>query len=170
MASEHTNAPGDKRPSRRTQWNFWVDIVTGIVFAAMVGTGILEKWVLPPGSRGGAGLVWLGEGRHFYADIHFWLGIAMLALVILHVWLHWDWVLRTWAKLVGRLGSPVTWILIAVMVILIILPLLIPRQYSESYLKEHEKAEQESNQGRGLGGGGGGDGNGGGNGGGGDSH
>ncbi|MEK6195073.1 MAG: DUF4405 domain-containing protein, partial [Deltaproteobacteria bacterium] len=54
----------------RTAWNFWVDLLTGLAFAAMVGTGILGKWILPPGSRGGVGLVWLGQGKHFWGDIH----------------------------------------------------------------------------------------------------
>jgi len=148
MANDKAVSTESTKPSSKTRWNFWVDIVTGLVFAAMVGTGILEKWYLPPGSRGGAGLVWFGEGRHFWGDIHFWLGIAMLALVIVHIWLHWNWVLKTWAKLVGRLSSVVTWILILLMLALMILPVIVPVEYSESYLAEHERMEEESNAGR----------------------
>lgn len=148
MDNDNAAATEARQPGVKTRWNFWVDIVTGIVFAAMVGTGILEKWILPPGSRGGRGYLWLGEGRHFYADIHFWLGITLLALVIVHIWLHWDWVLRTWARLVGRLGSPVTWLLLLLMLVLILLPLIIPRQYSAGFEEEHDQAEQQSNRGR----------------------
>ena len=142
---EHKNPAETGGMSGRGKLNFWVDVVTGIVFAAMVGSGILAKWILPPGSRGGAGYVWLGQGRHFWGDVHFWLGIALLALVILHIWLHWGWVVRTWARLIGRLGSPLTWAMIILLLVLILLPLVVPRQFSESYLEEHEQQEEASN-------------------------
>lgn len=131
--------------SGRAKLNFWVDVVTGIVFAAMVGLGILGKWILPPGSRGGAGFVWLGQGRHFWGDIHFWLGLTLLGLIILHIWLHWGWVVRTWARLIGRLGSPLTWALIILMLALILAPLLIPRTYSQAYREQHDQQEEASN-------------------------
>lgn len=135
----------------RARLNFWVDWLTAAVFAAMVGGGILLKWVLPPGSRGGVGLTWLGQGRHFYGDIHFWLGIAMLALVIVHTWLHWDWVVRTWRRAAGSLRSPLTWVMLLLVAALIFAPLLIPRVYSEQYKQEHDRQEELSNQGRGTG-------------------
>jgi len=137
----------ESRPrSGKQTLNFWVDVVTAIVFAAMAGSGILQKWILPPGSRGGIGLVWLGQGRHFYGDIHFWSGIAMLVLVILHVYLHWNWVLSTWRRFVGSLRSPLTWALIVIILALIFLPLIIPRQYSEAYRREHEEQEEKYEQ------------------------
>ena len=134
----------DRKPVSRASWNFWVDIATAVVFSAMVGTGILAKWILPPGSRGGEGLVWLGEGRHFWGDIHFWLGITMLTLIIVHIWLHWSWVLVTWRRLIGSIRSPVTWVAILVILALLLLPLIVPRQFSQSYLEEHELQEEQA--------------------------
>ena len=143
MDQHDTRATEHKPMPRKTLLNFWVDMATALAFALMVGTGILQKWILPPGSRGGAGYVWLGEGRHFWGDIHFWAGIVMLALVIVHIWLHWNWVLSTWRRCVGALRSPVTWVFILVILALMLLPLIIPRHYSESYKLEHELQEQQ---------------------------
>jgi len=84
-----------KKTPAKARLNFYVDLVTAIVFSAMVGTGISLRWYLPPGSRGGEGLVWFGQGRHFYGDIHFWVAVSMLVLIIIHVWLHWSWPSRT---------------------------------------------------------------------------
>jgi hypothetical protein len=140
-----TENAAKSKPSR-TKLNLWVDIVTGLAFAFMVGSGILAKWILPPGSRGGTGFVWLGQGRHFWSDIHFWVGISMLALVILHIYLHWNWVVGTWGRLVGRLGSPVTLALLVPMIVFMVLPLVIPRQFSEEYLAEHEAQEEAASQ------------------------
>lgn len=141
-----SNTGHETRRHSRTALNFWVDLLTAIAFAAMVGTGILAKWILPPGSRGGVGLTWLGQGRHFWGDVHFWLAIALLALIIIHVWLHWGWILGIWARLVGRLGSPVTWALILLLAALMFLPLLIPAKYSQAYKEEHDRQEELSEQ------------------------
>ena len=146
IADDRADKTAQPRRGGRAALNFWVDIATGVVFAAMVGSGLLAKWILPPGSRGGTGLIWLGQGRHFWGDVHFWLGAAMLALVIVHIWLHWGWVTGTWARLVGRLGSPLTWPLLALLAALMALPLLIPRQYSTDHAAEHERQEEQSNE------------------------
>jgi hypothetical protein len=114
----------------KARLNFWIDWLTTAVFAAMLGGGILLRWILPPGSRGGAGLSWLGHTRHYYGDIHFWTAIALLALVVVHVWLHWDWVVKTWRRAAGSLRSPLTWVMLLLIAVLIFAPLLIPRQAS----------------------------------------
>ncbi len=126
--------------------NFWIDMLTGVTFSAMLGTGILLKWILPPGSRGGSGLVWFGEGRHFWGDVHFYIAIAMLTLLIVHVWLHFDWVVSVWRKLLGSMKSLLTWVIILLFSTIIRLPLIVKSQYSAQYEEDHDKLEQESNQ------------------------
>jgi hypothetical protein len=72
--------------------------VTLLVVLAMAATGLLLKFVLPPGSRGGQGLQLWGFTRHEWGDIHFWLSVAMGALFIVHVALHWTWVCTVVAR------------------------------------------------------------------------
>lgn len=139
---------GRSKGESRSRLNFWIDLVTGFVFSMMLGTGILLKWILPPGSRGGSGFVWLGEGRHVWGDLHFYTAIAMLILVVIHVWLHFDWVIHVWKRLLGSLKSPLTWIIILLFLANIFMPLIIDREYSASYEAEHDKAETESNKNR----------------------
>lgn len=76
----------------RNVLNFLVDFVTLVVMLGMLATGLLTRYVLPPGSRGGQGLSLWGLDRHEWGDIHFWLALALLALLVLHVALHWEWV------------------------------------------------------------------------------
>lgn len=68
----------------------------------------------------------------------------MLTIVIVHIWLHWSWVLGTWKRLVGTLKSPISWAAIILILALILLPLIIPRQFSQSYLEEHERQEEQA--------------------------
>jgi hypothetical protein len=107
------------RPCRPRQ-HFLIDVITGTVLASMVGTGIL------PGIRGGRGLTWLGQGRHFWGDVHFWLAVALVALVIVHLALHFSWIKSCWRRFVGTLTSPMTWALALAGVTLMVLPLIIP--------------------------------------------
>ncbi len=90
------NSPVDvrprSRPARMQIVNFVTDVVTLLVVLAMAATGLLLKFVLPPGSRGGQGLQLWGLTRHDWCDVHFWLSVALGALFIVHVALHWTWV------------------------------------------------------------------------------
>jgi len=75
--------------------NFIVDVLLLLAMLTMAGTGLLLYFVLPPGSRGGAGLALWNLDRHEWGDVHFWSAMALLGLLTLHVVLHWDWVCLT---------------------------------------------------------------------------
>ncbi len=83
--------------------NYIVDALALLIMLAMVVTGLWLKYVLPPGSRGGQGLPLWGLTRHDWGDVHFWLAVALAALVLLHVALHWGWVC-TWTAVCARAG------------------------------------------------------------------
>jgi len=85
----------------RNTLNFWLEIVSALVIAGLAATGGIMHFVLPPGT--GRTSLLFGLGRHDYGEIHFWLASAALLLVIVHVWLHWNWV----CCIVGRsAGNP----------------------------------------------------------------
>lgn len=80
-----------------------------VAFCGLAGTGLLMKYRLPPGSRGGHGLTSLGLGRHEWGDIHLWLAWAVIATTVLHLVLNWRWLRiiaarRRWAPLAGGLA------------------------------------------------------------------
>ena len=71
----------------------------------MISTGILIKYALPP--RTGDRLAIWGMGRHDWGDIHFWLSLGLLALLLLHVALHWSWVCTVAQKMFSHTnGAP----------------------------------------------------------------
>jgi len=97
---------------RRTTVNFIVDLLGFVDLLLLAATGVIMKWVLPPGSGGGghgygfrggrgpgAGEVkqWLGLGRHDWGDVHFILALLFLSLILVHLVLHWTWI-KTCAK------------------------------------------------------------------------
>jgi len=103
---------------KKSTINLWLNIIAFINFLALAATGAIMRWVLPPGSGGrygrGAGLgrgwrggrgafdpadpegepikTLLGWGRHDWGDLHFWLAVSLVAIIALHIVLHWSWI------------------------------------------------------------------------------
>lgn len=84
-----------------------LNLLLWLNFCALTGTGLLLAFRLPPGSRGGAGLRAIGLNRHQWGDWHSWIGYAFLALMVVHLALHWRWFWqvaarkRSWPLLLG---------------------------------------------------------------------
>lgn len=92
----------------RSRLNLFLDVVSFLVFLALIETGLMMKFVLPPGSGGRGGgramSVW-GWSRHDWGDVHFWLSVSLVALMLVHVALHWRWVCSVTCQLLGRRPS-----------------------------------------------------------------
>ncbi len=90
---------------RRNTLNFVVDAATLASLLGMVLTGLVIRFVLPPGS-GGRNCVprqSLWElSRHQWGDIHYWLAVSLGVLVLIHLALHWSWVCGTLDRFCGR--------------------------------------------------------------------
>jgi heme/copper-type cytochrome/quinol oxidase subunit 2 len=97
-----------RRAAHTQTLNFITDLITLLAMVALAGTGLLLRFVLPPGSRGGHGLQLWNLTRHDWGDVHFWLSIVLGTLVVVHVALHWTWVCSLVARRVrsdGRRGG-----------------------------------------------------------------
>ena len=82
---------------KKTWLNFYVDLFLFLDFIMMMGTGLVIKYVLPPGSGGRHGgerhvKALLSMTRHEWGDIHFYLSILLITLITIHIILHWKWI------------------------------------------------------------------------------
>jgi hypothetical protein len=75
---------------KRPNVNFTVDSLGFAAFVLLTATGVLMRYVLPPGS-GRRAVIW-GLDRHGWGDLHFWIAVAFLLILALHLVLHWRWV------------------------------------------------------------------------------
>ena len=80
--------------------NFLVDSVLFVAIMLLCATGVLMRYVLPPGS-GHFSQLW-GMDRHQWGQIHFWIAVVLMSTVVLHLLLHWHWVV---CMVKGRPGS-----------------------------------------------------------------
>lgn len=72
--------------------NFIIDAIAFVAFLFLTATGILIRYVLPPGS-GHFSTLW-GMDRHDWGQIHFWIAVVLLTGLALHLVLHWRWIIR----------------------------------------------------------------------------
>lgn len=75
---------------KRVNQNFIVDSIAFVAFVFLTSTGILMRFLLPPGSGHSRSL--LGLSRHGWGDVHFWVALLFLAILALHLLLHWRWI------------------------------------------------------------------------------
>lgn len=74
----------------RTNLNFVVDVIAFIGFVVLTTTGVLMRYILPPGS-GHYSTIWSLD-RHEWGDLHFWISVVFFSVLTLHLVLHWRWI------------------------------------------------------------------------------
>ncbi|MDI1292983.1 MAG: DUF4405 domain-containing protein [Methylobacter sp.] len=80
----------------RTIANIIIDIIAAFLFLGMIATGYLLRFPLPPGSNKTLSL-W-GYTRHQWGDIHFWISQGLLVVLVVHLVLHWNWIVTVIGK------------------------------------------------------------------------
>lgn len=86
---------------QRTLLNLLVDLAVAFVLLGMLVTGYVIKFPLPPGTNKDW-ILW-GMTRHQWGEIHFWISLVFSVLIVVHVCLHWTWIVTVVRQ---RLGLP----------------------------------------------------------------
>lgn len=90
----------------KTKTNFIIDVVMFLVMMLLTGTGLLRKYILLSGQQSKAlygqkvEQIFLGVTRDGWSDIHLYLGYLLLALLVLHIVLHWSTVKVMYRQLI----------------------------------------------------------------------
>ena len=83
--------------------NLWLDLIILLSFLTTALTGF-TLWLILPEGRGSGSFVFLGLNKHTWTDIHNWAGLIMLAGAILHLLLHWKWIVNVAQRYFCRLA------------------------------------------------------------------
>lgn len=92
----------------KTKLNFVIDALMFLCMTAIAGLGFLMKYVLLPGRESTikygrrVDLSLLGLDRHDWGAIHLYLGFLLLALLVLHIVLHWQMIPGLFARMVAN--------------------------------------------------------------------
>ena len=80
--------------SRKNAWKRWIDLTLYLVSCALGGTGSLLAYRLPHGHGEGRMVTFLGYGRHDWGTIHTWLAWVAIFLVVYHLILNREWLVK----------------------------------------------------------------------------
>ena len=86
----------------RALLNLMIDSIAAALLTAMVGTGYILSFALPPGTNR-THVLW-GLMRHQWGVVHFWTSAMLLAALAVHVALHWRWLVTGLSKRCGVAG------------------------------------------------------------------
>jgi hypothetical protein len=89
---------------KRTAVNLSIDLLAAISFIGMIATGYILFFALPPGTNRSLSL-W-GLTRHQWGQIHSWVSVGLLVVLLAHLALHWQWVVATVAQRFGLARNP----------------------------------------------------------------
>lgn len=106
---------------RNAKLNLIIDALLLLCLASIAGIALLIKYVLVPGYQRweiygrNVGLFLWGMDRHQWGTIHFTIGVIFIALLVLHILLHWQMILGIYQKLVpNRIGR---WVIAMILVV-----------------------------------------------------
>lgn len=80
----------------RTLLNLLIDLTAASLFLAMILTGYILRFPLPPGTNKTAALWSLT--RHEWGTIHAWISVILLSAIFVHVVMHWQWIVGVIGK------------------------------------------------------------------------
>jgi hypothetical protein len=90
---------------KRTEINLIVDLLAAGSLLGMIATGLILRFPLPPGTNKSHEL-W-GISRHGWGTLHFWLSATLLIILLVHIMLHWHWIVCVIGKRFGKTVSEV---------------------------------------------------------------
>jgi cytochrome b subunit of formate dehydrogenase len=97
--------------SKQTQKNWWIDAALFISAGIAALSGIYFLFLPTGGYQGGRNPLYNIQilfTRQTWDNLHTWGGVAMIAAAVIHVAIHWKWVIsmarRTWNELTGKCG------------------------------------------------------------------
>ncbi|HOX10374.1 MAG TPA: DUF4405 domain-containing protein [Candidatus Moranbacteria bacterium] len=72
--------------------NYFIDFLAFLSFVATALSGLAIRFFMPSGVRQGRLQEFLGIQKGVWSEIHDWSGIFLIIFAIIHLILHWDWI------------------------------------------------------------------------------
>jgi len=150
--------------TNKAKVNLVIDALMFINMALIAGLGFLMKFVLLPGRekvlKYGANidLFLFGLDRHQWGTVHLYASFTLLALLAVHIVLHWSWITGTLTHLIESRAVRITVAVVFVLICtgLFALPLLVSPEKSDTPEYLHRNAQgvvpHDQPVGRGMGG------------------
>lgn len=82
----------------KAKLNYWLDAAIGVTFLLSAISGLV--FLLPIGLSSGSGI--LGLSYQAWDDLHIWSSLAMITGVLVHLVLHWRWIISMTGRMLSK--------------------------------------------------------------------
>jgi hypothetical protein len=106
---------------KRNDWKYLIDACLFVDMGAIALIGLIMAFVIPPAKGTEGSRFFMGLHRHDWGDIHLYLSLLLLVLLVLHLWFNWTWVVQSTKSYFGERWQRVLWMLPAACLALIVL-------------------------------------------------
>ncbi len=103
----------------RNKLNFIIDAVMFVAIASIGFIGLMLGFVIPTGEVPAPEKYLWGLHRHDWGNIHLYLSLSLITLLVVHIILHWSWIKATAKKYLGK--ASMLWTLVLASCVLLFL-------------------------------------------------
>ncbi len=86
---------------KKNSLKFVIDAALFIDICSIAIIGLFLAFIVPKGKMYGAQKYFLGLHRHQWTDIHLYLSLTLLILLIFHIWFNWKWIAHSTKQYFG---------------------------------------------------------------------
>lgn len=94
---------------KKISLKYIIDAILFIDICSIALIGLLLGFVVPEGKIHQSTKYFLGLHRHEWGDIHLYLSILLLILLIFHLWLNWTWIVQSTKRYFGNNWKNALW-------------------------------------------------------------
>ena len=94
---------------KKNRLKYFIDILLFIDISSIAVLGILLGFIIPKGKGSPSSNYFFGLHRHEWGDIHLYLSLFLLVLLVFHIWFNWTWVVQSTKRYFGKHWKNFLW-------------------------------------------------------------
>ncbi len=106
---------------KKNTLKYAIDVALFVDMCSIAILGIFLGFVIPKGRVHESEKYFLQLHRHQWGDIHLYLSLLLLVLLVLHVWFNWTWIANSTKRYFGEkwksflLAISCTWVIVLIL-------------------------------------------------------
>jgi len=86
--------------------HYWIDLCAFLCFVIAAVSGIILGFFLPHGGPRGGFHMFFFLTKYSWKTLHKWCGLLFISLILIHLIVHWRWVLHMTKKIFRKNSNP----------------------------------------------------------------
>ena len=108
-AAEFSRSAYKEKKLKKNTLKYFIDILLFIDMSSIAALGLLLGFVIPQGKVHPSDKYFLGIHRHEWGDIHLYLSLFLLVLLVFHIWFNWAWIVQSTKRYFGNHWKNFLW-------------------------------------------------------------